>query len=393
MRQTVRCLFLIGVVLFLFTGCNSLKKSQKAMLSGNYAGAIAQSLKYLQNNPSGNKTDEFVQILRDAYRKANERDKETIHFLFKEKNPEKLEEIFKLYKKLDARQKSIKPILNDNIRSMFSIQDYSDEIIKLKEELSYFLYDKSVKRLQNGQGVMDFRKAYDDLHYLDKINPGYKDVQEKMKEAHFKGTNFVFVKVLNNSDKVIPSRLETDLLDFNTYGINNFWTVYQSEYSRDIDYAYEMILNITKIEVSPEQIKERELVKEKQIKDGYSYLEDELGNLVKDSLGNAIKVDKFVTVRCHIIEISQFKSASVGGDVIYNDMRTKQRIQKYPLSSQFVFEHQFATADGDRRALGSSLLGLLKVSQVPFPSDEKMIYDTGKDLKNKLAAIIQKQQF
>ena len=38
--------------------------------------------------------------------------------------------------------------------------------------------------------------------------------------------------------------------------------------------------------------------KEKQIKDGYKYLLDADGNQVKDSLGNKIKVDKFVNVRC-----------------------------------------------------------------------------------------------
>lgn len=393
MKHYTKLSFLLGVLIFLTISCNSLKNTQKTILSGNYDSAISQSLKYLRNNPNGKKANEFVKLLSEAYQKSNERDHERISFLLKEKNPEKLEEIFKLYGQLDERQKAIRPIIRKNIRHLFPMQDYSDKIIEVKNDLSSYLYNKSVETLKHGRSVTDFRKAYDDLHYVNKITPNYKDVKLKMKEAHFRGTDFVLVKVVNNSNKIIPKRLENELLDFDTYGINNFWTVYQNSYDKHIDYAYEMLLNITNIHVSPEQVRERELIKEQQIKDGYTYLEDDNGNLVKDSLGNAIKVDKLITVRCRLLEINQFKSARIGGDVIYNDLTTNQRIQKYPLSSEFVFDHRFATADGDRRALATSYLDMLKLSRIDFPSDEQMLYDVGKDLKNKLKAIIQRQKF
>lgn len=393
MRHFTKFLLFLGSLALLITSCNSVKKSQKALLSGDYDTAISKSLKYLHNNPSGKKNSDFITVLQRAYKKANQQDLSQISFLLKEKNPNKLEDIFNLYHNLNDRQNRIKPILNSKIKSLFPMRDYSNEIIETKTALSNYLYNKATKTLENGYHIMDFRKAYDDLAYINQINPGYKYVSQKMEEAHFKGTLFVFVKVLNNSDKVIPKRLEHELLDFNAYKINDFWTVYQSKYDKNINYAYEMLLNITTIEVSPEQIREKEIVKEKQIKDGYSYLEDENGNLVKDSLGNAIKVDKFITARCRFMEITQFKSALVGGDVIYNDMNTRQCIQKYPLSSEFVFTHRFATASGDRRALGNSLLDLLEMSRVPFPSNEQMIYDTGADLKNKLTSIIKNQQF
>ena len=75
---------------------------------------------------------------------------------------------------------------------------------------------------------MDFRQAYDDLVYLDRLNPNYKDVRSLMDEAQFKGTDFVHVYTKNETNMVIPARLQDDLLDFSTYGINDKWTVYHN---------------------------------------------------------------------------------------------------------------------------------------------------------------------
>ena len=52
-----------------------------------------------------------------------------------------------------------------------------------------------------------------------------------------------------------------------------------------------MIVNFRQINISPEQVKEKQFIKEKQIKDGTKTLLDANGNVVKDSLGNPIKVD------------------------------------------------------------------------------------------------------
>ena len=47
------------------------------------------------------------------------------------------------------------------------------------------------------------------------------------------------------------------------------------------------------------------------------------GRQVKDSLGNKIKVDKLVNVRCELYQFTQFKSATVSGEVTYVDFKNK----------------------------------------------------------------------
>jgi hypothetical protein len=192
---------------------------------------------------------------------------------------------------------------------------------------------------------------------------------------------------------VIPVRLQNDLLDFSTFGLNDKWTVYHSNRLKDINYDYGLIVNFRQINISPEQIKEKEFIKEKQIKDGTKPLLNAQGQQVKDSLGNVIMVDNFKTIRINIYEFRQFKSTQVTAKVDYIDFKTNQLIETFPLASEFVFEHIYSTYNGDRRACDDSYLPYFDKRAVAFPSNEQMVYDSGEDLKVKLKDIIVRNKF
>ena len=72
---------------------------------------------------------------------------------------------------------------------------------------------KMLKKLLISSNKLDYREAYDDLVYLDQLNPNYLDVRKLMDEALFKGTDFVYVATKNDTQMIIPSRLQDDLLD------------------------------------------------------------------------------------------------------------------------------------------------------------------------------------
>src|SRR5690606_37481111 len=136
-----------------------------------------------------------------------------------------------------------------------------------------------------------------------------------------------------------------------------------------------------------------QIIKEKQIKDGYKVLLDERGNTVKDSLGDPVKVDRLKTVKCNFYRFTQTKTAQIGAKVRFTDLANGQEINAYPLSSTFVFEHIFANYQGDKRALDQDLLLFLEAREVPFPSNEQMVYDAGEDLKAKLKNIVAQYRF
>ncbi len=390
-------LLLSGILLVLIS-CSGVKKTQRAVNTGNYLNAINIAAKKLSDNKSKKGNQSYILLLEDAFQKNTERELEHIAFLKKDGNPANLEAIYKAYNNLNGIQEMIRPLLplqiyEENRNARFSFENYGNDIVSTKEELSKYLYDNAVSLLNNASSKWDYRKSYDDFIYLNEINPGYSDSKTKMEEAYAKGLDYVKVGMINNSEKIIPAKLEEELLNFNTLGLEDKWTKYHTNALSNINYNYDMKVSFEQIDISPEQVSEKQIIKEKQIKDGYQYVLDNNGNVVKDSLGNKIKIDKFKTVTCNFYQFTQFKTAQVTGFVSYWDLDTKQQINSYPLTSEFVFEHVYANYDGDKRALDNDLVALLKLAAVPFPSNEQMVYDAGEDLKERLKGIITKHKF
>lgn len=396
MRKTTLLLILSVLVL---TSCSSVKTTEKALNSGNYDKAISLSIEKLAKNKAKEKNQPHVLMLQEAFRKATDRDLDRISFLEKEQNPENFETIYTLYQRLKNRQERIKPllplrILSSGRNAKFKLVNYTNRILTAKENYAGYLYENGVALLNEGdRNKINYRRAFDELRHLDKISPNYRDTRNLIEEAHAKGIDYVHVSVRNRTEQIIPRRLERDLLAIDTYGLNDLWTQYHAKRDRNIRYDFDLELDFRDIIISPEQVHEKEVIKERRIKDGFKYLKDNNGNYVKDSLGNKIKVDKFKRIRCKFYQFTQFKSSKVTGVVKYIDNRTNQLLQRFPIQSEFVFEHIYADYDGDRRALDKSFIELLDETSVEFPSNEQMVYDTGTDLKQKLKHIITRNKF
>lgn len=382
---------------FIVVSACGVKQTQTMLSDGDYDGAINRAVEGLRSNKNAKGKQDYVYLLEEAFAKAKERDLTNVDMLAKDANPANLERVYNTYLQLNNRQEKIKPLLplqllKQGRNAYFPFDNYSDQIINSKNALSKHLYDNS-KLLLKTKDKMTFRRAYDDLAYLESINPGYKDVSKLMEEAQLKGTDYVSVYTKNETNMVIPVRLQNDLLDFSTFGLNDKWTVYHSNRQKGINYDYGLIVNFRQINISPEQIKEKEFVKEKQIKDGVKTLLDTHGNVVKDSLGQPIKVDNFKTIRVSIYEFKQFKSCQVTAKIDYIDFKSNQLIEAFPLASEFVFEHIYATYNGDRNACDQSYLPYFDRRSVPFPSNDQMVYDSGEDLKLKLKDVITRNRF
>jgi hypothetical protein len=393
MKKITYILFAVLII----SACSSVKTTQEAINSGNYDKAINLAVKNLRSNKTKKGNQPYIPMLEDAFKKAVEKDKSRIKFLKKEGNPENLERIFNLYQTLDYRQEMIKPLLplrniTNGREARFRIKDYSSDLITSKNKLTELLY-ANVKSLFNLNNKYDYRKAYDELTYIEKINPNYKDTRRLIEDAHAKGTDYVLVSMKNRTRKIIPKRLSKDLLNIDTYGFDDLWTVYHSVKDKDFNYDYGLQLTLRDINISPEQIREKQFVKERQIKDGWKYLLDKDGNQVIDDKGKKVKVDKMINVRCELFQFTQFKSAEVVGQVKYTDLATKQLLKTFPIKSKFVFEHNYATYNGDKRALIKSYLDMIVLRSVKFPSNEQMVYDAGNDLKQHLKDIVRRNKF
>ena len=383
--------------LFVLISSCGVKQTQNLLSSGNYDQAIDNAVSNLQTNKDKKGKQDYIYLLEEAFAKAKERDLNAINLLAKDANPAQLEKMYNTYLQLNSRQEKIKPLLplkliREGRNAIFPFDNYNDQIIDSKNALSAYLY-VNAKKLLSTSDKMNYRKAYDDLDYLNQINPNYKDVLRLIDEAQFRGSDYVSVSTKNETNMIIPVRLQNDLLDFSTLGLNDKWTVYHSNKQKGISYDYGMVINFRQIYISPEQINEREFVKERIIKDGVKKLIDANGKEVLDEKGKVVMVDNLRTVTAQIYEFRQFKSCQITAKIDYINVRSNQLLQSFPLSSEFIFENIYATFKGDRRASDDNYYSYFDRSPIPFPNSEQMVYDTGEDLKAKIKDIITRNRF
>jgi len=388
--------FLFSILFLALSSCG-VKTTQSLLSDGNYDGAIDRAVEGLRTKKDSKGKQDYVYLLEEAFAKAKDRDLRNLDLMIKEANPVNSERIYNTYLQLNNRQEKIRPLLplpllKQGKNASFLFDNYSDQIVSSKNALSKYLYENASALLKSNN-KLDFRKAYDDFFYLESINPGYKNVKKLMEDAQFKGTDFVDVYAKNETNMVIPKLLQDDLLDFKTYGLNDKWTVYHSLRQKNVTYDYSLIINFRQIIISPEQIKEKEFIKERQVKDGVKTLLDSRGKPVKDSLGKEIKVDNYKLLRANIYEFRQFKSCQVTAKVDYVDVRTNQLLQTFPLTSEFIFENIYSTYKGNRNACEDNYLTYFDKRAVPFPNNEQMVYDAGEDLKARLKDIIVRNKF
>ena len=226
-------LWVYFILSFLLFSCNSVKRNQKFIAQGNYDRAIDIAVKKIQKNRNAEKVDSHILLLEEAFKKAVQEDKNRIAFLEKDNKQFHARELYYLYYGLEERQAFIRPLLPLYINSLkrnarFNLKDYSDEIIDTRNEYLAYLYDEG-DRLMNLGNTLDYRKAYSIYCEITDIHPNYRDSERLLNESRFLGTNFVMVSLQNDTYHILPYQLERDLLDFNTYGLDDFWTEYHSE--------------------------------------------------------------------------------------------------------------------------------------------------------------------
>ncbi len=388
MRTTITLI----LATLLLSGCNSVKRNQKFLAQGNYDQAIGLAIKKLQKDKNSARNEEHIILLEEAFKKAVSEDSRQINFLKKENNLQSKRNLYYLYQNLERRQQLLRPLLplyisSEDRNARFKIKDYTDNAIEAKQILGDALWNQSDRYLQSND-KMQARSAYELLTELQNLGLGYLGLNEKIEDALYLGTDFAFVTLNNRSGQIMPRRLEQELLDFNTYGLDDFWTQYHNERIPEVNYDFGIALNFRQIEFSPERISEKEERRTKRIKDGWEYKRDREGNFILDENGDKIKVDIYITVSAILLITEQFKAANVGGNVLYRDMKQGRDIDKFPMGTEFIFENIFATYSGDERALSNDDLVLTENSFIPFPNNAQLLLDASDDIKGRLKEIL-----
>lgn len=376
----MRSLKLSSLLPFLFIFLMGCASSGKLLQKGNYDAAIDKSVKKLMKKPDNTKE---IKVLKKAWSLANNDDLDRINKLKLLGQPDIWKDIFRAYTSLDNRQKKVLR-LPDRVLSKinFEKEDYSLKMTSALKKAAAYYYAHATKLLKTGNKA-DARQAYDELQFIKNHLPDYKNLDAKINDALALGVNNILFVLANQSQTVLPKNYEEQILKISLTKLNNRWLNFDTYQEKGMHYDYEIELLIKEITVSPEQMTHEKTVETKEVDDGWRYVLDNNGNVMKDSLGNDIKEKKQKTLKAFVTLTDMHKSARVIAVLDYYDNHSGQLLKTVPLSSEFVFEHHFATFEGDRGALSKKSLELLKHGALPFPTDAQIIFDTSSNLKQK----------
>ena len=359
----------------LIASCTS---SSKYLANGDYDRAIEKSAKKLMKKPSNVKE---IDVLKRAFSLANKADQDAINRLKLSGQPDIWDDVFRYYNDMNRRQDIVER-LSSSVQSKIGFQhvDYNKEIASSKSKAAEYFYAHGVQLLEKGDR-MSARQAYDEFIRAKGFFPNYKDIETKIQDALFQGTNNVLFRVQNKTRVIIPKDFESDLLKISLKGLNYQWLNFDTYADNQLYYDYTIYLNIKMIDVSPERVKEIHYDDERTVDDGFTYKLDKNGNVMKDTLGNDIKIPKTKVIKCHIEETQLEKRAIVTGTLDFYDNRTNQLIKTQNITTESVFEHHFGRATGDLKAISEKSKRVIGNRPAPFPNDLLMISNTAEDLK------------
>lgn len=379
---------LVNIAL-LFIFVLACKSPTKLIEQGNYDKAIEKSIKKMLK---GNADTDDKLMLDKAYRLANQQDEERIKFLKSEGKPENWEQIYFTYSRLDRRQNQVRKVLPFQIKGKtfnYNQKDYASLLAESKTKAAEYHYAFG-KRLMEDQLKESYRSAYQSFLKAKKYRESaFPDINNLIDEAKLLGTTYVLIEVSNATNARFPADFYDKLLAINTSGLESNWVNYiVGRNSRSDRYDYLITLEIQNIIVSPEEYSSKETQRKKRVEDGFEYVLDSRGNVMKDSLGNDIKIPKYKQLTCVLIEREQHKEATIEAQVVFLQTTPRQIKKREALSGTSVFNHVSARAIGDYEALLPENKVKLKAEPLPFPDDLSMLMDCTEPLKNAFEDIV-----
>ena len=373
---------ILSLALVFATGCSS---STKMLKHRQYDAAIARSVKEIMDDPGDRKE---IGVLAKAYTVANEKDNDRIAYLKQSNEPQVWEEVFEVYSRLKARQDMVMPLDPSILKAInFTEIDYNQEMIDSKRKAADFLFGEG-KKLLAKNSRFDAREAYECFSKVKEYLPAYAGVDDKINEAYGKGFAYVYLKIQNTSNKALPRAFEEDLLKIGMPENEKRWIVFDSRYDPKKKYDHAIVLNIRKIEVSPELAASADFTETKEVEDGWEYVLDAKGNVTKDSLGNDVKRTKYATRKCYVTKFSLGKTATVGGTIDFINAASGQMVKTDPISAESKFEYAYALIKGEKEAMSEETKKMTQLKIVPFPSNEALIFRTSESLKDFTIRII-----
>ena len=371
-----------AITLLLASACTS---TEKLIEQGDFDQAIALSAKKLSGKKK--KKEKFVKAAEEAFRRATNADMRQVKALEAEGRAENWVEINRIYNKIQNRQELIEPLLPlvdiEGYKADFMFVKVDGLLKESKEKAAHFYYIEGKRLLAQAElgDKVAARDSYRQFEYIGQYYKSYKDEAKLMNKAHDLGIVYVLFNMENNSQSILPKDFEREIKRINVSDMESMWRTVHLSPQQNRKYDYNVVMNLRQMDISPEQFREREYFDKDIIEDGWRYVLDQKGNVLKDTLGNDVKEPNKVEIVARVFETLQTKSAIISGTLEFFDNQTGRIIHQEPITAEAIFENYAARFDGDRRALSKESKRKIGNSPIPFPTDESLVLQAADQLK------------
>ncbi|HHB78791.1 MAG TPA: hypothetical protein ENK85_06125 [Saprospiraceae bacterium] len=381
-------LYSIILVTVLSTGCATPKHAYK---KGNMQSAVELAIKRLRKHKV---KDKDVIILEKAFAIINKREYDRLQVLLSENDDNKWPKVNSIAKRIYNRQQELKPYLplyikSQNREAVFTFFPVKELMIRSKEKAAEQYYKNGLADLAEAKkgNRRAARSAYANFEHTSRYYRNYKDTKRLMEEAHRLGTTYAVIGLTNETNALLPSRFKNAVLRMYPSDLNTFWTKFDLN-PKARKYDYKVMIRLTNVAATPEEIRNNQFIEEKEIKDGFEYVMDQNGNVAKDSLGNDIVQDKYITVRANVFSTEQHKATTLTAFVDVINTHTGERLMSRQVTAESVFSNFAMRYEGDKRALSKETRRNLGNRPVPFPSNEQMLIQAAEALSPKIKDMI-----
>jgi hypothetical protein len=366
---------------------------------GDYDEAVYKAIQNLRKKKK--KKEKDIIVVEEAFRKITSRDMREIAALKAEGQAKNWVRINELHNRIKDRQDLIYPYLplvatKTHYEADFKFVKIVPLEIDSRKKAAAYYYNTGKGLLQDAKrgNKQLARSAYRKFMNVRSYFDNFKDNNLLMNEAYEIGLDKVVLEMRNSSFAIIPRGFEDELLAFNERNLDNEWTHYYKAYNAPADIDYKVIIDITQIDVSPEQIREQQYILAKELTrtEQREVVQTIGGGKTTKGASDSLALSQVVveeyevpfTVEAEVLDVYQTKSAFVQARVSFYESNNKTLLETDRVNATINFENISTTFRGDRRALSSDVLNRLGGAPVPFPTDSELVFDAAAVLKGKI---------
>ncbi len=328
-----------------------------------------------------------VKAIETAFKRLNTSDLNHVDNLKAKDNPKYWEEILSIYRRINSRQKLLAvrlPIRSeDGYKAVFKFIKTGSLEKQATINSANYLYDKAMSYMQSARSGNKNRalQAYNTFNKVSKFITNYKDVTELVEEAYNLGQTRILVSFANKSRSIIPRRFASNLLGFNIQKLNSKWIKFYNSIDKSMNYDITATYVLDFVDASPEREIIKHVIETKEVSNGWEYVFDENGNVLKDTLGNDIKEERFKILSADVAHVIMEKSIGIDGRFVIKNIKSGQIILDKPVRGRAVFDEHFSRFNGDINALSEETKRKLRKGSINFPSHEELLLPISFDLK------------